>query len=91
MERQKACPELFFAFLIPAVAAVAAFCAGGLIDREVLAHPHPRDPPPEASPPDFALIRQAWDIIDREYVDRPALQSGSLTDGAISGHGRCPG
>ena len=78
-------PRAVLRFLIPSIAAVAAFCAGGLIDRVVLAHPHPRDPAPQASPPDFALIRQAWDIIDREYVDRPALQSGSLTDGAISG------
>ncbi len=72
-------------FLIPAAAAVVAFCAGGVIDRVVLTHRPDPDPPPEASPPDFTLIHQAWDIIDREYVDRPALQTDSLTDGAISG------
>ncbi|MGO9310984.1 MAG: S41 family peptidase [Spirochaetia bacterium] len=78
-------PKTILRFVIPAAAAVAAFCAGGAVDRVVLTHRPAPDPPPEASPPDFALMRQAWDIIDREYVDRPALQADSLTDGAISG------
>jgi carboxyl-terminal processing protease len=40
---------------------------------------------PSASPPDFNLIHEAWDIIDRVYVDRAALQTDPLTWGAIGG------
>jgi carboxyl-terminal processing protease len=78
-------PRTVFRVLIPALVAVVAFCAGAVVQRAVFAQRAPADPAPDASPPDYALIRQAWDIIDREYVDRPAIQSGSLTDGAISG------
>ncbi|HUA64366.1 MAG TPA: S41 family peptidase [Alphaproteobacteria bacterium] len=34
---------------------------------------------------DFRLMAQAWNIIERNYVDRPAVQPTALTDGAISG------
>jgi carboxyl-terminal processing protease len=43
-------------------------------------------PDPQAgSTPDFTLIRDAWAIINRVYVDRSALQSRPLTYGAIGG------
>ena len=71
--------------LIPALAAAVLFFAGGAVDRVLLARRQVTAPTPGASPPDFALIRQAWDIIDREYVDRPALKTGPLTRGAIAG------
>jgi carboxyl-terminal processing protease len=32
-----------------------------------------------------SLIREAWNVIDRNYVDRPAVQDESLTYGAIQG------
>jgi carboxyl-terminal processing protease len=35
--------------------------------------------------PDFQLIRDAWQTIQQQYVDRSALQSQPLTYGAISG------
>lgn len=35
--------------------------------------------------PDFQLITEAWNLIDRNYVDRAAKQSQPLTYGAISG------
>jgi carboxyl-terminal processing protease len=41
--------------------------------------------PPAVSAPDFTLIRDAWAIIRRVYVDRSALQSRPLTYGAIGG------
>ncbi len=37
------------------------------------------------TPPDFSLLNQAWSTIQKEYVDRSALQSKDLTYGAISG------
>ena len=43
-------------------------------------------PDPQAgSTPDFTLIRDAWAIINRVYVDRSALQPRPLTYGAIGG------
>ncbi len=35
--------------------------------------------------PDIALLSEAWDKIDKAYVDRPAIKSQALTYGAISG------
>ncbi len=40
--------------------------------------------PPEAET-NFALMAEAWNTIQRFYVDRSALKSGSLTYGAIGG------
>jgi carboxyl-terminal processing protease len=34
---------------------------------------------------DFALMREAWNTIEKEYVDRAAVQPAQLTYGAISG------
>jgi len=35
--------------------------------------------------PDFALMAEAWNLMDKEYVDRAALKPSELTYGAISG------
>lgn len=45
----------------------------------------PRDAASQSASPDFALIREAWSVIQRQYVDRSALTPGPLTAGAISG------
>ncbi len=37
------------------------------------------------SPPDFSLMRDAWNTIKRVYVDRSALKAKPLTYGAIQG------
>ncbi|MGE5262166.1 MAG: S41 family peptidase [Acidobacteriota bacterium] len=42
-------------------------------------------PTPTAAGPDMQLITEAWNTINRVYVDRSALQGKSLTYGAISG------
>ena len=34
---------------------------------------------------DFSLIQEAWDVVQKNYVDRPALQEEALTYGAIDG------
>ena len=74
--------------IVPAIivilALIVAFSGGVIADRTLLAGPL-RDPLPPGSPPDFSLIREAWDRIDSVYVDRAALQSQPLTYGAISG------
>jgi carboxyl-terminal processing protease len=40
---------------------------------------------PPSAEPDFALMAQAWDTIQAEYVDRAALQPKQMTYGAIGG------
>jgi carboxyl-terminal processing protease len=57
---------------------------GVILDRVVLAHADPSGSPAVVGP-DFQLIQQAWNTIQKDYVDRAALQSQQLTYGAISG------
>jgi carboxyl-terminal processing protease len=40
---------------------------------------------PSGAAPNFRLMAQAWNLIERHYVDRAAVKSATLTDGAISG------
>lgn len=57
---------------------------GVILDRVVLT----RVAPVEASTgtaPDFGLMQQAWNTIQKAYVDRAAVQPQQLTYGAISG------
>ena len=68
-----------------AIVAVVAFSAGAIVDRTLLGKSDPPAGPAPVAGPDFSLIRQAWGIIFREYVDRSALQPKTMTDGAISG------
>jgi carboxyl-terminal processing protease len=56
---------------------------GIILDRVVLVQAAPAAP--SGSAPNFQLIQQAWDTIQKNYVDRTALKSQELTYGAISG------
>ncbi len=52
---------------------------GGIVlDRQILSAP-------SSAGPNLQLIQEAWRTIQQQYVDRSALQSQSLTYGAISG------
>jgi carboxyl-terminal processing protease len=57
-----------------------AMAAGAVFDRWVLLGGVPRD-----ARANLHLIVEAWNVIDRYYVDRNALQSSNLAYGAISG------
>lgn len=66
---------------------VAALCtgfgAGIVMDRDLLvAHAQTSS---ATTGPDFQLITEAWNQIDRHYVDKSAEQTKPLTYGAISG------
>jgi carboxyl-terminal processing protease len=65
---------------ILALALVAALSAGAALDRWVLMNGIPAD-----AVSDFHLMAQAWQIIDRYYVDRPAVRHAAMTAGAING------
>lgn len=54
--------------------------AGVIFDRWMLGAYLPSD-----AVSDFRLMAQAWNIIERNYVDRAAVQPKALTYGAISG------
>jgi carboxyl-terminal processing protease len=60
--------------------------AGGIwLDRRVLlALVPPRGVPPDAAS-QFRLMAEAWNVIERVYVDREALQPRRLAYGAIGG------
>lgn len=66
-------------FLFALSLALALAC-GALMDRWLFL-----GGVPEQDRQGFRLIAEAWNIIDRNYVDRSALQSSNLTYGAISG------
>jgi carboxyl-terminal processing protease len=63
-----------------ALALVAALSAGAALERWVLMTGIPAN-----ATGDFHLMAQAWEIIDRYYVDRPAVRHAAMTAGAING------
>jgi carboxyl-terminal processing protease len=58
---------------------------GVLLDRHVLAAQLLPDTIPSDAAQEFGLIEEAWNTIQRVYVDRTAVQSPHLAYGAISG------
>ena len=68
------------------VLALALGTAGGVfLDRYVLATYVPPANIPADANGDFRLMAEAWNTIERIYVDRAAIQPQELTYGAISG------
>lgn len=73
---------------IPALLAfvlLLGFGAGFVADRAVLWAGAQSAGVAGQDGPDLPMIDQAWQIIERSYVDRSALQSTALTYGAIAG------
>ncbi len=71
-------------FLILAVLSIG-LVGGVALDRQVLiAYAQPRSTA-TGTGPDLQLFNEAWQLINREYVDRSVVQSQTLTYGAISG------
>ena len=71
--------------LVPAAALcilAIAFLAGFTIEHTITA---PGAPPSSLVALNDSLIREAWDVINQNYVDRPAVRGESLTYGAIQG------
>ncbi len=58
---------------------------GVVLDRQALIADAQPTRAASSHAPNVQLIQQAWDTINRVYVDRSALQSKPLTYGAISG------
>ena len=68
-------PGFGLAFLL-----VVALSAGAALERWFL-----RTGIPASAAGDFQLMAQAWDIIDKYYVDRPAVRHANMAAGAING------
>lgn len=66
------------------VALVLGLVGGVVLDREVLAA-FAQPQADSSQSVDIRLISEAWDLINRSYVDRPAVQGKPLTYGAIGG------
>jgi carboxyl-terminal processing protease len=59
---------------------------GGIVyDRQVLLASVPSGDTPKSAAGAFRLMAEAWNLITRFYVDRPAVQPQAMTYGAISG------
>jgi carboxyl-terminal processing protease len=75
---------------IVAMAAVLAILATGvaggiMLDRSVLAAAAPASAIAEADTPEFKLLAEAWNSIEKNYVDHALQQPRDLMYGAISG------
>jgi carboxyl-terminal processing protease len=59
---------------------------GGIVyDRQVLLPSVPSGEVSQSAAGNFRLMAEAWNLITRFYVDRPAVQPQAMTYGAISG------
>ena len=75
----------FFSFLIIISLVFGAGFIGGVITDHRLVWIGLGQNPSILSGPDLSLIQDAWDAIQKYYVDRTAVQPQQLTYGAISG------
>jgi carboxyl-terminal processing protease len=70
--------------LIPGVLLVGLI-GGFLMDRALLVSTDQITNVPSGAAQQFDLMAEAWQIIQKNYVDRPALQPTNMAYGAISG------
>jgi carboxyl-terminal processing protease len=77
--------KLIGLILSAAITMGGAMIGGVILDRMVLADSVYQKNTRWATEPDFKLMTEAWNIISRNYVDRPAVQPQKLTYGAITG------
>ena len=75
----------FFSFLILISLALGAGFIGGVVTDHQLVWVGLGQNPSILSGPDVGLIQDAWNDIQKYYVDRTAVQPQQLTYGAISG------
>jgi len=64
---------------------VTGLGGGVMLDRQLLADAVPNANVPDSVMPEFKLIGEAWNMIDKVYVDRSAVKPKRMAYGAISG------
>ncbi len=67
------------------LSALIGFVVGIALDRQIFFDAVPSGSIPSDAAPEFRLIAEAWNYVERNYVDRPAVQPRRMTYGAISG------
>ncbi|MGA7802441.1 MAG: S41 family peptidase [Gammaproteobacteria bacterium] len=65
--------------------ALLGFGVGVIVDRQVLADAVPTATVPVSAKPDFRLLGEAWNLVEKHYVDRSAIRPQHMTYAAISG------
>ena len=81
-------PKFFLAtrWGVVVILLLAVGLIGGIVyDRQILLASMPSDDMPQSAAGNFRLMAEAWNVITRFYVDRPAVQPQAMTYGAISG------
>jgi carboxyl-terminal processing protease len=58
---------------------------GAFMQNYILSDPFPSSKIPQDASSDFKLMAEAWNAIERYYVDRPSVQPRNMTYGAIAG------
>jgi carboxyl-terminal processing protease len=71
--------------MLMAVCLTSGLVSGVAVDRRWLLQTAPPDTIPSGAADQFSLMAQAWNTIERNYVDRSVLQPTRLTYGALSG------
>ncbi len=80
--------EKFYRLRIPVIVLLSVTIGlflGFALDRQVTNTLAVSSTPTVSSTNNFQLINEAWNIIQKNYVDRPAVDQSKLTEAAISG------
>ena len=67
-----------------AVGAALAIAVNYGLESTLLA-PEEVAPPPSRLPPEFDRLGEAWELLEREHIDRQTLDATALSNGAIRG------
>ncbi|HEX9029613.1 MAG TPA: PDZ domain-containing protein, partial [Anaerolineales bacterium] len=74
-----------FPTILIVLALVLAFAGGVFMDHQGLIPGLTSSYAPPAAQKNFALIAEAWNVIQKNYADRSAINPTNLTYGAIGG------
>jgi carboxyl-terminal processing protease len=85
VETMKTSTGIILGFLIGVVAFGAGLLGGVAVDRLALSRVWPMTVPVTGDPAQFPILKQAYDLIQKNYVDRTAVQAQKLEYGAVSG------
>lgn len=77
--------KVFFSLALILLILSTGLAGGVFIDRQILLPKEQVVVPPAGAAQDFNLIAQAWQTIQKQYVDQQAIQPTQMTYAAISG------
>ncbi len=77
--------RLFGTYLVVMVVGAGLALAVNYGLESTLLAPEEVSPPPSQLPPEFDRLAEAWELLQREHIDRQTLDATTLSDGAIKG------